>query len=169
MTAPRPAVAGCAVIGCGNPNRSDDGAGPRVIELLKRKGLPAGVGLFDAGTDGMAVMYQARTATRLIIVDARAPEGSPGAVYEVPGAVLEAPPPQSLNLHDFRWDHALYAGRKIYGDAFPTEVQVFLIEAASLALGLEMSPEVTAAAETVAEKIAGSLQPSNSLAGTAGA
>ena len=164
MTAPRTAPAGCAVIGCGNPNRSDDGAGPRVIDLLKRKELPAGVGLFDAGTDGMAVMYRAKGTARLIIVDARAPEGSPGAVYEVPGAVLEAPPPQSLNLHDFRWDHALYAGRQIYGDAFPAQVQVYLIEAASLALGLALSPAVTAAAETVADRSAESLRPSTARA-----
>ena len=67
-----------AVIGCGNPNRSDDGVGPRVIALLREKSLPPSVGLFDAGTDGMAVMYRARGVSRLIIVDAKAPEGAPG-------------------------------------------------------------------------------------------
>ena len=143
-----------AVIGCGNPNRSDDGAGPRVIELLRAEALPEDVALFDAGTDGMAVMYRARGADRLIIVDARRPEGSPGAVYDVPGAELEAPPPRSLNLHDFRWDHALHAGRKIYGAAFPQEVTVFRIEAESLDLGLGLSPPVEAAARQVAGRIA---------------
>lgn len=143
-----------AVIGCGNPNRRDDGVGPRVVELLRQRSLPASIALFDAGTDGMSVMYRARGTSRLIIVDARKPEGSPGAIYRVPGTFLEAPPPQSLNLHDFRWDHALYAGRRIYGDAFPAEVKVFLIEAASLDLGLELSPEVEQAAEEVADRIA---------------
>lgn len=143
-----------AVIGCGNPNRSDDGVGPHVISLLRGRDLSDHVTLFDGGTDGMGVMYQARGASRLIIVDARAPEGEPGAVYEVPGEVLEAPPPQTLNLHDFRWDHALYAGRKIYGDDFPQDVAVFLIEAASLDLGLEISDPVRAAAEKVADRIA---------------
>ena len=142
-----------AVIGCGNPNRRDDGVGPRVVALLREKALPPGVGLFDAGTDGMAVMYRARRVSRLVIVDAKAPEGSPGAIYDVPGAVLQAPPPQSFTLHDFRWDHALYAGRRIYGPAFPGDVKVFLIEAETLELGLGLSPAVEAAAETVAERI----------------
>ena len=148
-----------AVIGCGNPNRSDDGAGPRVIALLRQRALPPDVRLYDAGTDGMAVIYHARGAAKVILVDARAPEGSPGAVYEVPGEILEAPPPQSLNLHDFRWDHALYAGRRIYGDDFPQRVQVFLIEAGSLDLGLELSPAVAAAVESVADQVLCSLQP----------
>lgn len=143
-----------AVIGCGNPNRSDDGVGPHVIGLLRGRNLGDDVALHDAGTDGMAVIYQARGCQRLVIVDARAPEGNPGAVYQVPGEVLERPPNQSLNLHDFRWDHALFAGRRIYGDEFPADVTVLLIEAGSLDLGLELSPEVTAAAETVAERIA---------------
>lgn len=141
------------VIGCGNPNRSDDGVGPHVVERLRQNGIPNQTRIFDGGTDGMSVMYSARGATHLIIVDARIPEGSPGAIYEVPGEHLEAPPNQSLNLHDFRWDHALYAGRRIYGDAFPTTVSVMLIEAKSLDLGLELSSEVTAAAELAEEKI----------------
>ena len=143
-----------AVIGCGNPNRRDDGVGPHVVELLRKARLPAEIGLFDAGTDGMAVMYLARGAHQLIVIDARAPEGAPGAIYEVPGDELAAMPPPSLNLHDFRWDHAIYAGRQIYGETFPADVRVYLIEAASLDMGLELSPEVETAARRVAERIA---------------
>ncbi len=142
-----------AVIGCGNPNRRDDGVGPAVIARLKTRSLPKGVDLHDAGTDGMGVMYKARGATHLVIVDARVPDGSPGAIYDVPGHVLEAPPPQSLNLHDFRWDHALFAGRKIYGEEFPAQVKVFLIEAESLELGLGLGEVVETAADSVADTI----------------
>lgn len=141
------------VIGCGNPNRSDDGLGPHVVNLLHEGGLPEQVRIFDGGTDGMSVMYRARGATHLIIIDARIPEGSPGAIYEVPGEILEAPPKQSLNLHDFRWDNALYAGRKIYGDDFPRNVSVLLVEADTLELGLGLSAPVSAAAVQVEAKI----------------
>lgn len=147
-------VPAVAVVGCGNPNRRDDGVGPRVIALLAERGLPPDVGLFDAGTDGMGVLYRARGVSHLTIVDARRPEGAPGAIYEVPGEILAAPPMASFNLHDFRWDNALYAGRKIYGAAFPDDVRVFLIEAACLDLGLGLSPEVEAAARRVADQIA---------------
>lgn len=141
------------VIGCGNPNRSDDGVGPHVVGLLRENGVPEHTRIFDGGTDGMSVMYSARGATHLIIVDARVPESAPGAIFEVPGEVLEAPPNNSLNLHDFRWDHALYAGRRIYGDDFPVNVSVLLIEAASIDLGLELSGEVKDAAITVEARI----------------
>lgn len=142
-----------AIIGCGNPNRSDDGVGPHVINILNRQKLPDHIGVFDAGTDGMSVLYRARGISRLIIVDARMPEGNAGAIFEVPGDVLDALPPHSMSLHDFRWDHALYAGRKVYGDNFPDDVRVFLIEAHSLDLGIGLSSRVTEAAETVAGAI----------------
>ena len=142
-----------AISGCGNLNRSDDGVGSGVIQRLQSKSLPAGVSLFDAGTDGMAVMYKAKGMERLIIIDARAPEGEAGAVFEVPGEVLSSLPPHSLNLHDFRWDHALYAGQKIYADDFPTNVKVFLIEAESIDLGTGLSEKVEKAADIVAAKI----------------
>ncbi|MFM7445652.1 MAG: hydrogenase maturation protease, partial [Tabrizicola sp.] len=131
-------------MGCGNPNRSDDGLGPQVIAMLRAKALPPQVRLFDVGTDGMTAMYRARGATHLVVVDARIPGGAPGAIYEVPGEVLAAPPAKGAGLHEFRWDHALYAGRRIYGDAYPETVMVLLVEATTLDLGLSLSPAVAA-------------------------
>lgn len=142
------------VLGCGNPNRSDDGVGPHVIARLRLLDLPAQVALHDVGTDGMAVLYRTRGATHMIVVDARAPGGSPGAIYEVPGEVLAAPPRHGAGLHEFRWDHALHAGRLIHREEFPGAVKVLLVEAESLALGLSLSPPVAAAAEAVAERVA---------------
>jgi hydrogenase maturation protease len=148
---------GLAVIGCGNSNRGDDGVGPRVIELLRGRPVPEDVALYDAGTNGLGVMYLARGADRLIIVDARAPEDAPGAcpgaIFEVPGDELAAEPPAGLNLHEFRWDHALYAGRRIYGDDFPPSVTVLLVEAESIGLRVGLSAPVEAAAAAVADRI----------------
>lgn len=143
-----------AVIGCGNANRCDDGVGPAVIALLRERqaGAP-GARLLDAGTDGMAVMFSARGARRLVIVDAARSGSEPGAVFEVPGAELARPYAPGLNLHDFRWDAALHAGRMIFRDDFPGDVTVFLIEAGSLDLGIGLSAPVAAAARTVADRI----------------
>lgn len=148
-----------AVVGCGNTNRTDDGVGPHVIALLGERSLPPDVALHDGGTDGMGVMYRARGVDHLIIVDAKAPEGRPAAIYHVPGDELEAVPPSSFTLHDFRWDHALYAGRKIFGVAFPSRVDVFLVEAHDLSLGLDLTPDIAFAAEAVADRIVGMVQP----------
>ena len=89
-------------------------------------------------------MFQARGATRLIIVDACSSGSEPGAVFEVPGAELEGLKPDSFTLHDFRWNHAIYAGRRMYGDAFPRDVTVFLIEAKTLEYGLDSRPKRSA-------------------------
>ena len=144
------------IIGCGNLNRSDDAAGIQVVQRLMEDfgGVPPpGVQLFDAGTNGMEVMFQARGSEALIVVDACRSGSEPGAVFEVPGSELAARPAPSYNLHDFRWDHALFAGRQIYGDEFPDEVSVYLIEAATLDLGIGLSPTVEQAVERVVQKL----------------
>lgn len=145
-----------AIIGCGNANRSDDAAGLEVVRALQSRGRLAArtdIRLLDAGTDGMAVMFAARGCRSLIVIDCCHTGAEPGVVFEVPGHELESQPKSSLNLHDFRWDNALFAGRKMYGEAFPADVTVYLIEAKTLKFGIGLSPEVAGAAATVATKV----------------
>ena len=142
------------IIGCGNSNRTDDGAGVYVAQQLQkflREQPKENVRVFDAGTGGIEVMFQARGSSRLIIIDASQIRSEAGAIYEVPGKELERTREASFSLHDFRWDDALHAGRKIFREDFPKDVTVFLIEAASLDYGLELSPKVKSAAENVVE------------------
>ncbi|MEP6966611.1 MAG: hydrogenase maturation protease [Pseudomonadota bacterium] len=145
-----------AVVGCGNANRNDDGAGPHIVRLLKTRNLEArgpDVRLIDAGTDGAAAMFAARGCRSLIIIDACRSGSPPGAVFELPGAEVEQRYAPALNLHDFRWDHALDSGRRLFKDDFPSDVVVLLIEAANVDFGLELSPVVAAAAEIVADRV----------------
>ena len=148
------------VIGCGNLNRSDDGAGVYVIHRLRRTlgaALPDGVRLFDAGTGGMEVMFQARGAAALIIVDASRSGNEPGAIFRLPGSEIDTAHTPGYSLHDFRWDHAVHAGRRILGAAFPSDLTVYLIEAGSLALGTELSPKVSAGVDRVCEHVTASI------------
>jgi hydrogenase maturation protease len=127
--------------------------------------------VFDAGTGGMDVMFQARGARRLIIIDASKSGSPPGAIFKVPGAELASEPDAAYSLHDFRWQHALTAGRKIFGADFPADVSVYLIEASSLAFGLDLSPAVLASADRVVEEIRGLILESgaaNAAASAAG-
>lgn len=140
------------VIGCGNSNRSDDGVGVFVAQSLQaylRQHPRDGVRVFDAGTGGMDVMFQARGARKLIIVDAGKTGSEAGAIFTVPGEQLESRHEPSYSLHDFRWDHALAAGRKIFREDFPSDVTVYLIESHSLDLGLELTSAVRASAKKV--------------------
>jgi len=146
------------VIGCGNSTRSDDGVGVYVAQALRahlQSHPQPSVLVFDAGTAGMDVMFQARGARRLIIVDASKSGSEAGALFKVPGRELESEPDAGYSLHDFRWQHALTAGRKIFGADFPSDVTVYLIEASSLAFGLTLSTPVLRSADRVVEEIRG--------------
>ena len=145
------------VIGCGNLNRCDDAAGVRVVHCLRERfgaSVPSGVKLFDAGTGGLEVMFQARGASALIIVDACRSGSDPGAVFRLPGSEIDTEHVPGYSLHDFRWDHAVHAGRRIFGAEFPGDLTVYLIEAGSLQLGTELTAPVSRAVDQVCERIA---------------
>jgi hydrogenase maturation protease len=151
------------IIGCGNLNRCDDAVGVLVAQRLQwylQKHPQNQVQVYDCGTGGMDVMFRARGSTSLIIIDASSTGSEPGAIYKVPGEELEQLPEPSYNLHDFRWDHAIAAGRKIYRDEFPQDVTVYLIEAANLGFGLELSPAVQQASDRVFDELVSLLTPS---------
>lgn len=133
------------IIGCGNLNRCDDAVGVMIAQKLQQNldnQFSSKVRIYDCGTAGMEVMFQAKGSQKLIIIDACSTQSEPGTIYKVPGKELEALPEPSYSLHDFRWDHALAAGRKIFQEDFPDDVTVYLIEAENLTLGLEISPSL---------------------------
>jgi hydrogenase maturation protease len=101
----------------------------------------------------MDIMFQARGSDALIIIDANQSNSKAGTIFEVPGKELENIPEPSYNLHDFRWDNALYAGRRIYQDDFPKDINVFLIEAEGLDLGIGLSDKVQKSADRVVELV----------------
>jgi hydrogenase maturation protease len=144
-----------AVVGCGNPNRCDDGVAGEVLRLLSVRDIDSTrIKLLDAGTNGMAVMFAARGSRQLIIIDACHSGAEPGSVFEVLGDELAAPAGPPVATHEFRWNHAIAAGRQIFRRDFPVDIITFLIEAASLDYGISLSPCVAAAAVTVAGRIA---------------
>ena len=144
------------IIGCGNLNRNDDAVGVIIAQRLQRylATYPhPHVKVYDCGTAGMEVMFKARGSKHLIIIDASSTNSEPGAVFELPGKELKALPEPSYNLHDFRWDNAIATGRTIFKDDFPEIVTVYLIEAANLDFGWELTNSVQHSADFVFEKL----------------
>lgn len=140
------------VVGCGNLLRGDDGVGPILVRHLWERGMPEGLRIVDGGTAGMDVAFQMRGAGKVVIIDASATGAAAGTTYRVPGAELaELPPLQGLHTHSFRWDHAIAFARWALGDECPTDITVFLIEAADVSFGADLSPAVTTAMEQVIE------------------
>ena len=151
-----------AIIGCGNANRSDDGVGSYVIRQLQNNAsLSEDICLYDTGTNGMEVMFKARGSSELILIDACQSGRPVGSLFEIPGDQLQHIPEPGLNLHNFRWENALYAGRKIFAGKFPAVVTVYLIEAETLALGLELSASVRRTADELVQRIVQRYSPGN--------
>lgn len=147
---------GCKVlvVGCGNLLRGDDGVGPLLVRHLWELGVPDGAQMVDGGTAGMDTAFRMRGAERVVIVDAAATGAEPGTVYRVPGEEFaELPPLQGLHTHSFRWDHAIAFARWALGEACPTDITVFLIEAAGVEYGADLSEPVQRGMNTVIEVI----------------
>ena len=140
------------VIGCGNILRGDDAAGPILVRRLWERGLPPGVLCADGGTGGMDVAFQMRGVPEVILIDACRSESEPGSLFELPGEeVAELPPLTGINLHAFRWDHAIAFGRWLLKDEYPSKVTAFLIEGERFEVGEPLSPAVDAAVDRLAD------------------
>lgn len=144
------------VIGCGNLLRGDDAAGPVLIRRMWERGLPDGVRCADGGTGGMDVAFQMRGVGQVILVDACVSGSEPGAVFEVPGREVEhLPPLTGINMHSFRWDHAIAFGRWLLKDEYPENVTAFLIEGETFEVGEGLSPPVDRAVDRLVDRLLG--------------
>jgi len=148
------------VIGCGNLLRGDDAVGPVLVRRLLDRGLPDGVEVADGGTSGMDVAFRMRGAGRVVVVDAVTSGGEPGTLYRLEGADVEQLPPlDGINLHSFRWDHALAFGRWLLKDDYPAEVVVYLVEAGGFDLGAPLTPAVDAATDRLVDRLLAEHRP----------
>lgn len=151
---PRYSGIGTLVIGCGNLLRGDDAAGPVLIRRMWQRGLPDGVHCADGGTGGMDVAFQMRGVPHVILVDACRTGQPPGTLYEIPGEqVEELPPIEGINLHSFRWDHALAFGRWLLKEDYPEKITVYLVEGAEFEISEGLSSPVDAAVDRLVDRI----------------
>ena len=143
-----------AILGFGNPVRSDDGVGCSVIELLKSKlgEIPPDISLLDMGTSAFEVLFQLRDHERIILVDGVLNTNEPdGTLYRLPAEAVAAAIQDDpmVFLHSLKWDQALSYAKKILGEAYPDDISVYLISITNTRLVVGMSPEVQAAAHKV--------------------
>ena len=148
-----------AILGFGNPVRSDDGVGCFVIAELKKKignDIP-GISLIDMGTSAFEVLFELKGRERIILVDAVINTGEPdGTLYKLPAEAVEAAIQDDpmVFLHGLKWDQALSYAKKILGNEYPADVSVYLIAVSNTRLDTGMSGVVEAAGLKVADLIA---------------
>jgi hydrogenase maturation protease len=152
-----------AIMGFGNPVRSDDGVGCYVIyELKKHLGEHTDISILDMGTSAFEVLFQLKGHTRIIIIDAVVNTGEPiGTLYKLPAeeveaAVIDEP---MVFLHSLKWNQALSYAKKILREEYPTDIQVYLIAVDDVRLSDVMSETAKNAGDKVVDLILKDLTP----------
>ncbi len=140
-----------AILGFGNPVRSDDGVGCYVIEQLQDR-LPAteAISLLDMGTSAFEVLFQLQGHERLIFVDAVINSGEPdGSLFHLPASEVNAAVQDDpmVFLHSLKWDQALSYAKKILQEAYPEDISVYLIAVSDTHLDVGMSEAVKQAGD----------------------
>lgn len=140
-----------AIMGFGNPVRSDDAVGIYVIEQLKKiLGDREDISIFDMGTSAFEVLFGLKGHQRIILVDAIInSEESVGTLFKVPAAEVMAAPEEDpmVFLHSIKWNQALSYAKKMLQEEYPEDIQVYLIAIQNTALEVELSKEVQEAGD----------------------
>jgi hydrogenase maturation protease len=146
-----------AILGFGNPVRSDDGVGCYVIaELKKHIEEREDITLLDMGTSAFEVLFQLKGHERIVFVDAVINTGEPiGTLYKLPAAEIEAHiiDDPMVFLHSMKWDQALSYAKKILQNDYPDDIQAYLIAVENTRLSDFMSKEITEAGDRVVDLI----------------
>jgi hydrogenase maturation protease len=151
-----------AILGFGNPVRSDDGVGCYVVDQLKKRfePMPEWLTVIDMGTSAFELLFQLKGQERILFVDAVINSGdADGNLFllpatEVMSAVQDDP---MVFLHSLKWDQALSYAKKILGDTFPEDLSAYLIAVSDTRLEVGMSETVKHAGDRTVQLILESL------------
>ena len=148
-----PAAARKVLVACiGNPDRGDDGIGAAVARRLAGR-LPAGAAAVVRSGDLLSLIEDCAGYGALICVDAAASMGVPGRIHRIDVAEHELPRELlAASTHGFGLADALGVARAL--GCAPREIAVYAIEGCCFDAGAPMTPEVAAAAQEAADRIA---------------
>lgn len=146
-----------AIMGFGNPVRSDDGLGIYVIKKLKDIiGDNNTISLFDMGTNAFEILFGLKGHEKIILIDAVINTNEPiGTLYKVPAnEVLSAPENDPMVfLHGMKWNQALSYAKKILVKDYPEDIQVYLVSIKETKYNMELSKKVQNAGDKIVNLI----------------
>lgn len=143
-------MAEIVVIGVGNRMRSDDGAGPAVLDRLGGL-VPTDVPLVESMGDVAQIIDAWKSSEWVIIVDAVMSESPPGTVHRLDGRGGVPTSWRSPSSHLIGLAEAIELGESL--GSLPDEVTVFGIEAENVDGGTTLTASVGAAVDEVAGEI----------------
>ena len=139
-----------AILGFGNPVRSDDAIGVYIAnELQKKLQDRDDVCVFDMGTSALEILFKLKGHQRIILVDGVLNSGEPdGTLFCLPSSEIQARIQDDplVFLHGMKWDQALSYAKKMMGDEFPERhIKVYLVAISEIKIDMNLGDTVKAA------------------------
>lgn len=146
------------LLGIGNPDRGDDGAG-RLIARLLRPDVPAGVEVVEHDGEATSLLAHLEGKSVAVIVDACRSGRPTGTVqrFDVSGTPLRCAR-FGLSTHGFGLEVAIELARSL--GQLPPRCIVYAVEALRFDVGTGLSPAVAAAVRNLAPRIVADLSVS---------
>ena len=138
------------VIGVGNRDRGDDAAGPAVCDLLAELAPHVRTEVLEGDVLDLPARWS--PDDDVVIIDAAAPAGAPGRVFEVDALADRLRTPAAVSTHGVDVGTAIELARAM--GALPQSLRVIGIEAAGDDHGAPLTPEVAVSVEHVARHLA---------------
>jgi hydrogenase maturation protease len=139
------------ILGVGNVLLSDEGVGVHVANRLMEMELPPNVEVIEGGTHGFRLMNIVTEADRLVVVDAVKGGASPGSIYRFD--IKDAPSYPDVfktSAHQIGILEVIHLSELV--GRIP-ETTIIGVEPKSLAMGLELSPQVADKLPKVVETV----------------
>ena len=139
------------VLGVGNLLLSDEGVGVHVANALMKMTLPSEVTVIEGGTDGFGLLNIITESDRLIVVDAVRGGAAAGSIYRFDiDDIHEYPAAYKTSVHQIGILEVIRLSSLI---GKTPETTIIGIEPKSLAMGMELSPEIRAKIPSIIERI----------------
>ncbi len=140
------------VLGVGNILLQDEGVGVRVVEEMTRRfTFPENVEVLDGGTLGMELMRFLMGTDKLILIDAIDGSLPPGSIYEFEKENVKKYFREKVSVHDLGIQDVL-ASLDVLEKPLK-ELVVVGVQPAVVDVGLDLTPIVAPAVETVIAKV----------------
>lgn len=142
-----------SIIGVGNIIMGNDGVGIHAVLKLREMELPAGVEVFDAGTDAFYALEAMDGRDKAIILDACHGNNAPGTLYRFTCNSLYEEWKQAfrLSMHDLNLIDIMIRAKEVY--RLPREIVFMGVEPAELKWSTELSLPVKAALPALIEMV----------------
>jgi len=140
------------ILGCGNRQRGDDGAGILAAERLRALGIAAEV----CSGEPSELLAAWSGIQDVILIDAVVTGAAAGAVHVWDGQHMPAFATSAGSTHGLGVAQAIELARAL--DSLPARLRVYGIEGKQFEIGSPVSPQVERAVEEVVQRIASQLK-----------